>query len=182
MRNLAIVLAAQGNANAGLILLDSAIARERLLGRESGTSYMTGQRVPMLVQLGRVREAVESATTANAYRARLPKGSTRGADLSFWMGMAALADGRPVDATQHWSSAAEATNSFYPSGHPKGAMMRCALGVALAKLERVTEARALLSAACATSVNWALFDPMVAEWGRREATRLGVQFAAKVSR
>ncbi len=182
MRNLAIVVASQGRASAGLALLDSAIGRSREYGREENTAYMTGQRVPMLLRLGRVSEAVRSAETANEFRSRLPRGSTRGADISLWMGMAAMADGRAADAAREWSGADEGFSSWLPPQHPKLAMTRCALGAALARTGRDAEAQALLASGCPGFVSWGLADPSVAGWGRREAERLGVQFAGETSR
>jgi serine/threonine-protein kinase len=172
MRNLAIVMSHQGREEEGLVLLDSAIARNRAAGYHDAALYLVGQKVPMLIRLGRVAEALRDARAAAESRARLPRGSTYGADLAYWLGLASLASGRTADAVTHLGAATDSIATKYPRGHPRAAMTACAFGVALARAGRDAPARAQLGEACPRLDGWGLADPTVVGWAQREASRL----------
>ncbi|MGH7512483.1 MAG: hypothetical protein ACREOQ_06110 [Gemmatimonadales bacterium] len=58
-RNLGLIVARRGCVVEGLALLDSAIVQARAAGGSgvSEADYRTGQRVPILLRLGRIAEA-----------------------------------------------------------------------------------------------------------------------------
>ncbi|MFN8647932.1 MAG: serine/threonine-protein kinase [Gemmatimonadales bacterium] len=183
MRNHALILGQLGREAAGLALLDSAIARARAAGEAENTAYMTGQRVPLLVRLGRVVEAERSAAAAAGYRDRLPRGSTRAADLEYWGGLAAMAAGRPAEAARQLERAAAQLAARYPEGHPRRAMFECAAGAALgAAGGEVARARALVAAGCPALTGWGMADRTVVAWGEAAARRLDVQIGPGASR
>ena len=128
---------------------------------------MTGQRVPMLVRLGRIRDAVRSAQVAAASSAQLPVGSTRAADIAYWSGLAALADGRAADAAANLQTAHRALAEAMGPRHVRAALAQCALGVALARSSSGTEARVQLLAGCPPLARWGLADPTVVGWAAR---------------
>jgi hypothetical protein len=174
MRNRAIVLSLAGRVAEGLTLLDSAIARDRARGIETAVSYMTGQRVPMLVRLGRLDEAARSAATARSLRDQIALGSTRGADIDLWSGMVEMAQGRYADAARLFSAAHETYASRYSAGHPRPRMLECALGVALARSGKHADAREHVRNGCEGLAEWGLADPSIVAWGIAETTRLGL--------
>lgn len=182
MRNRAIVLAAKGDVAEGLALLDSAIARTRSAGEAENTAYMTGQRVPLLVRLGRHDEAARSAAAAALFRDRLPRGSTRAADIDYWSGLAALAAGQPDLATGTLQSAVDQLATRFPEGHPRRGQFACLLGVARARTGNRDSARPLLTEGCASASGWGLADPTVIAWGRLELRRVDVQIGGRASR
>lgn len=172
MRNLGIVLSLEGRHAEGLALLDSAIARNRAAGQADAALYLVGQRVPMLVRLGRPAEALRDAETAAAYRARLPRESSYIADLTYWLGLAELANGRTTEAVRHLGAAREAVLPTVSGAHPKVALTQCALGIALSRSGRAAEARVHLAEGCPRLDSWGLADPTIVQWGRVERRRL----------
>ncbi|MEQ1689955.1 MAG: serine/threonine-protein kinase [Gemmatimonas sp.] len=172
MRNVAIIVAHQGRNADGLALLDSAIARARVSGDTSFWRYMTGQRVPMLIALGRNDEAVRSASFAREARAGLAQGSDRMALIDWHSGMAAMASGGADEATRLFSQVIEVdsraermTLSWW-----RLMMARCALGAALTQSGRVIEGRAQVEASCPALELWGRADSTVVAWGRRAGT------------
>jgi Flp pilus assembly protein TadD len=174
MRNLAIVIAHQGHDVEGLALMDSAIARDQSQGNVDAVAYLRGQQVPMLIRLGRSTDALRHAEIGAESRARRPRGSTYVADLTYWLGLATLANGRVDEAVKQLGVAHEDIDDNFPAEHPRKAMVRCALGVALARAGRDDEARGHLADACPRLDDWGLADPTVVTWGRRESVRLGI--------
>ena len=174
MRNLAIVLSYLGREQEGLAMMDTAIARNTTAGHHDAALYLRGQQVPMLIRLGRVDEALRYAEMAAESRPRLPSGSTYYADLTYWLGLANLAAGRTRDAVRHLGAAHEDISDNFVVGHPRTALARCALGVALARDGRPEEARVHLADACPRLDRWGLADPTVVNWARRESERLGI--------
>ena len=172
MRNLAIVMAHQGRDGEGLVLLDSAIARNVAAGNADAAAYLRGQTVPMLVRLGRFTDALRNAEIAADSRARLPRGSTYVADLTYWLGFAQLANGRVDEAVRQLGAAHEDIDDNFPAQHPRKEQVRCAFGVALARAGRDEEARVHLAVACPRLDGWGLADPTIVTWGRRERQRL----------
>ncbi len=172
MRNVAIIMAHQGQNAEGLALLDSAIARES--ADTSFWRYMTGQRVPMLIALGRTDEAVRSALFAREARAGLAQGSDRMALIDWHSGMAAMAAGRRDDAARLFAQVVEA-NSRADSATLQwwqSMSARCALGAALANTRRDSEARSHLDPACPALERWGRADGVVKAWGKDARRRI----------
>ena len=173
MRNVAIILAYQGRNAEGLALLDSAIARARVSADTSFWRYMTGQRVPMLIALGRPDEAVRSASFAREARAGLAQGSDRMALIDWHSGMAAMAAGRRDDAARLFAQVVEADSRADSATLQWWRLMsaRCALGSALANTPRDSEARAHLDPACPALERWGRADAVVKGWGKAARRR-----------
>jgi eukaryotic-like serine/threonine-protein kinase len=175
MRNVAIILAQRGRVAEGLALLDSAIAMRQLASDTSGWRYATGQRVPMLVALGRAEEAGKSAAFSRDARSSLPAGSDRVGLIDWQSGLAAMAAGRTDEAVRHFSEVVEA-DAGQETGTLRGwrmIMARCALGAALEKQGNLSEARVHLREACPKLAGWGRADLSVLEWGRAAVARIG---------
>jgi Flp pilus assembly protein TadD len=169
LRNLAIIVSYDGREVEGLALMDSAIVRNRAENHDDAAAYIVAQRVPMLVRLGRIDEALRSAKIGFESRARLPRGSTYHADLTYWLGLATLAAGRAEEAVGYLTQAHEMIRTFYPQGHPRLGMTECARGIALARIGHDDEARAHMAAGCPELARWGLADPTIVRWARELA-------------
>lgn len=168
-RNLAIMMSGGGAAARGLALLDSVIARRRAANDSASVAYMSAQRVPMLLRLGRVDEAAKSVDALRAMLPSVPPNSRWHADAALYDGMATFAAGRATDAIPALRRASERYDVSYSEAHPRRAMARCVLGAALVAAGRGEEGAVLLAPACDTHARWGLADPTVVAWGREAA-------------
>jgi serine/threonine-protein kinase len=165
MRNLAIIVS-YGREAEGIALLDSAVARDVATGHADAALYLIAQRVPSLVRLGRIDEAMRSAERGMQARRTLPSGSTYAADYSYWMGLASLAAGKSEDAVGHLTRAHESLLATYRNPHPRVAMVQCARGIALMRIGHSDEARTHMSRGCAGLEKWGLADPTIVRWAK----------------
>ncbi len=169
LRNLAIIVAMQHREHEGLALLDSAIAFSRAQGGAAlgEAAYRTGQRVPILLRLGRIAEATRDAATADsAIRTSLPEGHARRHDSARWMAMAAYAR-RDFRAATAAASELLELQQGYGSGNARyTGQADCLLGVALAAEGRRAEARGRLEQGCPVLASWGMADPLIASWGK----------------
>lgn len=135
--------------------------------------YMTGQRVPMLVALGRSEEARRSAAVAHEARAGLPAGSDVVALIDWHSGMAAFAAGRADEAARLFAQVVQMESRAAKGtlGEWRHVMARCALGAALMRTGRAREARVHLHAACPALDGWGRADASVKAWGAAARAR-----------
>jgi tetratricopeptide (TPR) repeat protein len=165
-RNLGFIASARGRVEAGLALIDTAIAIAGRGGNESreAVGYLTAQRVPFLLRLKRVAEA----TTAAAEAERLLGTSSavsvdHRADVNRYAGMAAFATGDRARAVERFQEAVALTTA--PDRSPSGRGINgCLLGVSLASVGRLEEASPLVEARCARYLRDGIPDPMIVEW------------------
>ncbi len=162
MRNLAILHAARGDATSGLALLDSAIAQVRNQPDSAPVIYMQGQRVPMLVRLGRLGEARATARRVRQAESLYPAGSDQWLFVQFWSALVLLAEGDAAAAISPLSAAVELIASDQPQS--LRSQLRCTLGLALRRAERTTEAAPLLQEDCAALSAWGLADRTIVAW------------------
>ncbi|MBL0173587.1 MAG: tetratricopeptide repeat protein [Gemmatimonadaceae bacterium] len=167
LRNLAIIVSAGGKPKAGLALLDSVVARRRMAGDSALAAYMEAQRVPMLLRLGRAREAPASVVALNALLPTLAQASRWHGDAAMYAGMAAMANAQHAVALNRLTAAVARFDARYPRDHPRRAMAHCALGAAMAYQRDSRAAAPHLVPACDRLATWALADSSVAAWGRR---------------
>lgn len=162
MRSLAIIRAARGDAAGALALLDSAIARTRSTPDSTSQRYMIGQRVPMLLRLGRISEAQTSLAAVHSVSSKFPMGSDYWINTQFWTGLTAFAADSTSHAITAWSGAIEQT----APGTPRStrSQLRCALGVALRRTGRLNEAKPMLESDCVALTAWGLADRNVLQW------------------
>jgi eukaryotic-like serine/threonine-protein kinase len=164
-RNLAIMMAAHGRVAAGLALLDSAIVVAGA-GRDSSTEtgYLTAQRVPFLLRLGRADEASAAIATSERMLGASPAVSTaHRADVDRYAGMVALAQGDAARAAERFRGAVMLVE---PPEKPETIpdINSCLLGVSLARLGRFGEAQPLLDKPCARYTSRGVPDPMIVGW------------------
>jgi serine/threonine-protein kinase len=162
MRNLAIMEAARGDAAGGLALLDSALSRVRDNPDTGAVRYMVGQRIPMLLRLGRMAEARASLLSVQGALARYAEGSDQWLQVHFWSGLVAMAAGDAAGAVVPWSVAVERAGADLPKS--SRAQLRCALGVALRRAGRAAEANGMLAEDCPVLAQWGLADRSVLDW------------------
>lgn len=170
-RNLAIMLSANGQPSEGLALLDSVIASRRAAHDSASVAYMSAQRVPMLLRLGRVAEAMRTVAPLTALLPAVPPNSRWHADAALYLGMAALANGRAESAIPALQLALARYEGSYSEAHPRRAMARCVTGAALVAAGRGADAASLLEPACDIHARWGLADPTVVAWGLRARAR-----------
>lgn len=166
MRNLAIIRAAQGNVGSGLALLDSAVARARGGPDVAGERYVVGQRVPMLIRLGKVAEARASLGVVRSVIDKYEIGSDRWMNVQLWSGLVDMASNNAAGALSAWQTAVERASADIPP--TSRTQMRCAVGIALYRTGRRADATSLLDDACASLASWALADQSLLRW-RAEA-------------
>lgn len=150
-----------------MALLDSAIAMRKLAADTNGWRSLAGQRVPMLVVLQRPEEALVSAAFAREARSNLPAASERVALIDWHSGLAAMAAGRTAEAVRYFAEVVE-VDAQADSGTLQGwrmVMARCALGAALARAARISEAGTHLREACPALEKWGRADSSVKIWG-----------------
>ena len=164
-RNLAFIVAARGRVADALALLDSALASTSIGTRDGGieAGYLTAQRAPLLLRLGRVTEASQVIAAAERRLGTSPEVSkAHRADVDRYAGMVELAAGSPSRAVQRFQSAIALTRSSNDTaGSP---VASCLLGVALARLGRMPEAQPLLKSPCSTYLSTGMPDPLIAQW------------------
>jgi len=164
-RNLAIMLAARGRVAEGLALLDSAIATAGG-GRDSSmeAGYLTAQRVPFLLRLDRVGDAMQAvATSERMLGTSAVVSPAHRADVERYAGMASLASGDAQRAADRFRAAvALAEPPEKPETVPD--ISSCLLGVSLARLGQRVEAQPLLSKPCATYASHGIPDPLIVQW------------------
>lgn len=165
MRNLAIMEAARGDAAGGLALLDSALVRVRDNPDTGAIRYMAGQRIPMLVRLGRIPEARVALASVLSASSRYPEGSDQWLQVQFWIGLVALAFGDDISAVAPLSAAVERAGTEQPKS--SRAQLRCTLGVALRRVGRATDAAPFLAEDCPVMAQWGLADRSVLAWQNR---------------
>jgi tetratricopeptide (TPR) repeat protein len=168
LRNLAFIVSARGRPAEGLALLDSAIALRRA-GPDSLTSggYLTAQRAPFLLRLGRIDEAARSVAAAEERLGASPAvTATHRADVQRYAGMVLLARGDAPGAAARFRAAAALVGTRTEAATATAAN-DCLLGVALAAEGRAEEARPLLGAPCERYTSRGLLDSLLVEWIRR---------------
>ena len=166
VRNLAFIAAARGRVAQGLALLDSAVVLAGV-GPDSAeqVGYLAAQRAPFLLRLGRVSEAARAVAFAEA---RLGRGSAsvsraHRADVYRYAGMVELARGDAARAAARFRAAVALTESGKgPEVRP--GLHSCLLGVSLARLGQLAEARPLLHQPCSDYQARALPDALILEW------------------
>jgi tetratricopeptide (TPR) repeat protein len=169
LRNLAFIAAARGRVADGLALLDSAIviaasgdgARAKA---DEAAAYLTAQRVPLLLRLGREAEAARSLDAAEQKLGSSPTVSAEHrADVQRYAGTIELASGRAARAADRFRAAVALTEPLGEPGNPPG-INNCMLGVALAQLGQTAEARELLGEACSNYMQDGTADPLLIRW------------------
>jgi serine/threonine-protein kinase len=169
LRNLAIIVGMRRREREGLVLLDSAIAQARAEGGGSigEAAYRTGQRVPMLLRLGRVAEAGHDAAVADSViRASLPEGHPRRSDTIRWVAMAAYARRDFASAVAAAGALVELQEGLTTGNDRFAGQATCLLGAALAAQRRRAEARPLLEQGCPILDAWGMGDPLIKVWGQ----------------
>jgi eukaryotic-like serine/threonine-protein kinase len=164
-RNLAIMMAARGRVAAGLAVLDSAIDVAST-GRDSSTEvgYLTAQRVPFLLRLGRIGDASQAVVTSERMLGiSAAVSSAHRADVHRYAGMAALASGDARRAADRFRAAVALVE---PPGKPETVpdINSCLLGVSLARLGQSAEARSLLDKPCTAYASQGIPDPLIVGW------------------
>jgi serine/threonine-protein kinase len=173
-RNLAIILAAEDRVAEGLALLDSAITLAGAGKDESETGgYLTAQRVPFLLRLGRVRDASDAIVIAERrLGASAAVSAAHRGDVNRYAGLAALASNDARTAAQRFAAAVALIEPPGKAGTVQG-INSCLLGVSFARLGRVDEARPLIGGPCDRYEN-GMTDPLIVEWisaARRSVAR-----------
>lgn len=165
VRNLAFLAAAQGRVADGLGLLDSAITIASA-GPDSvqGPAYLTAQRVPFLLRLGRIGDADRSIAQAEARLGTSASVSIEHrADVHRYAGMVDLAAGHPERAVVRFRAAVALAESPEKRGAKPGLHM-CLLGVALARSGHARDAAPLLGMPCTTYTSSGTADPLIVQW------------------
>jgi serine/threonine-protein kinase len=165
LRNLAIMQSAAGKPREGLALLDSVIANRRAARDSLQVAYLSAQRVPMLLRLGRTAEATAAVEAMERIVPTLALTSRMRGDAAVYSGMAAMAAGQVREATAHLAIATREFDKRYPVSHPRRALAHCAYGAALSRIGKRAVAATHL-AACERHAMWGLADPTVVQWGR----------------
>jgi len=159
LRNLGLVVALRGRVGEGLALLDSAVAGALAsAGLASSTAaYIDGQRIALLLRVGRESDA---RRTLARVRARLgtayPPGHYARSDLPFWAGMERMVARDSAGAIREFEEAIQLRRGAFPEAHPKVSEAECAL---LAAQRQSGEA-------CETYARWGLADPLLLTWVR----------------
>jgi serine/threonine-protein kinase len=169
LRNLAIIVGRRGREGEGLALMDSAIAQARGLGSASAptVAYFTGQRVPMLLRLGRTEEATRAAAFADSViRAHAPDDDPRRVDAARWVGMAAFARRDYAAAVGPASTMFEYQSGLDPGRGHALPQAECFLGTVLAALGRRAEARVHVQQGCGVLDSMGIEDPLITRWGK----------------
>jgi serine/threonine-protein kinase len=165
LRNLAFIAAARGRAQDALALMDSAVAAASAVkdaAQEIG--YLTAQRIPFLVRLKNFDEAGRSLEVAERQLGTSPAVSrAHRADVHRYAGMLALALGDAPRAVERFRSAVSLVEPPADTTARRG-LNTCLLGVGLARMGRMTEARPLIDKPCSVYLSKGLPDPQIVEW------------------
>lgn len=161
LRNLGLVVALRGASQAGLVLLDSAVA-----GTAEGDpshAFARGQRAIPLLQLGRLDEAAEVAAAAAEVMAHsTPEGHLYRADIAVSIGIIALARERPAEAERAFQTALAVLDPMLAATHPRRSQAACGLAVSRA---RVRGGGALDHRdSCTDYALWGLANPFLLGW------------------
>jgi hypothetical protein len=133
LRNLGLTLALGGAPEAGLLLIDSALAQRPDEEDEGSDAYMRGQRTIPLLHLGRFEEAAREAANAFASINRdTPEGHIYRADVAATSAIVALARGYPDEAEPLFRSALTQLEPILPPDHPLMSQAECGLSVSRA--------------------------------------------------
>jgi tetratricopeptide (TPR) repeat protein len=164
-RNLALLESVKGRLTEGLALLDTAIdlARAGPDGRtEAG--YLMAQRAPILIRLGRLRDAAQSIASAE-HELGTSAAVTRAhrADVERYAGVVELALGHAARAADRFRSAVALVESGSSPRSPP-ATNSCLLGVALVRVGMLAEAAPLVGGPCTVALARGPNDPLVVEW------------------
>ncbi len=170
IRNLALIVAALGRDREGLALLDSAITLVRA-GKDpeaQAAAYMTGQKVPIFLRMGRTGEAAAAARLADSViHLEFPEGSSRANDADRWAAMVAFAERQHETAIRRAGAALEGYSAGGTLSGPWVGQMGCLLGAALSGAGRLAESRTELERGCPQMEGWGMADPLIRAWGRR---------------
>jgi tetratricopeptide (TPR) repeat protein len=164
-RNLALLESVKGRLTEGLALLDTAIDLARA-GPDGKTEagYLTAQRAPILVRMGRHRDAAQSIAFAEqelgTSAAVTP---AHRADVDRYAGVVELALGHAARAADRFRSAVALMESGNSPASPP-ALNSCLLGVALVQLGKLAEAKLLVDGPCTFALAHGPNDPLVVEW------------------
>jgi serine/threonine-protein kinase len=162
-RNLAFMAAAQGRTAEGLALLDSAIALTLDHKGAQEAAYLTAQRVPFLLRLGRPTEAAQAiAASERVLRTSTTVSAPHRGDVNRYAGMVALASGDARAAAQRFETAVSLIEPAERAETLPG-INTCLLGVSYARLDRATEARRMLGDACARYEK-GMTDSLIVGW------------------
>jgi len=164
-RNLAFIAAARGQVAEGLALLDSSVtAASAGLGGAEQAGYLTAQRIPFLLRLGRLSDAAHSITEAER-RLGASSSVTRAhrADVNRYAAMIDLALGDVSHAVDRLRMAVSLSETPGESAATPG-INSCLLGVALTRVGRREEARPLLETPCAAYTAHGLPDALILQW------------------
>ncbi len=175
IRNLALIEAARGRDREGLALLDSAMRQAGTGSARQAVSvaYMTGQRVPILLRLGRLAEAAAASALADSTMlANYPPGVSERNAADRWAAMVAFAQGRYDSAITRAGAALEGYSGGGVKQGPWIGQMACLLGAALARGGRAAEARAQLELGCPQMDGWGLAEPLITAWGKAALKRV----------
>jgi len=145
------------------MLLDSAIALTLGHNARQEAAYLTAQRVPFLLRLGRQSDAARAiAQSERALSMSATVSAAHRGDLNRYAGMVALAAGDARTAARRFETA---VSLIEPPGKPETLpnINTCLLGVSYARLDRVGEARPLLLDAC-TRYERGTSDPLIVGW------------------
>lgn len=168
LRNLGLIVAMEHREREGLMLFDSAMAQARAANAApASVAYLTGQRVPMLLRLGRIAEAGSSAALADSVlQGTVPLGDYRRSDAARWTAMAAYARGDYPAAARAAGALVEMQADPDPGNRRSWGQATCLLGVVLTARGQRVEARPLLEQGCPLHDAWGWADPLISAWGR----------------
>ena len=164
-RNLAFIAAARGQVAEGLALLDSSVTDASAgPGGAEQSGYLTAQRIPFLLRLGRLPDAAHSITEAER-RLGASSSVTRAhrADVNRYAAMIDLALGDVSHAVDRLRMAVSLSETPGDSAVTPG-INSCLLGVALTRVGRREEARPLLETPCAAYTAHGLPDALILQW------------------
>jgi hypothetical protein len=164
-RNLAFIAAARGRSVEALALLDSSIADARAgPGGVEQSAYLTAQRIPFLLHLGRLADATHSVVEAEQ-RLGTSSSVTRShrADVNRYAAMVDLALGDASRAVGRLRTAVSLSESPGDTTVKPG-VNSCLLGVALARVGHREEAQPLLETPCTSYMARGLPDALIARW------------------
>jgi tetratricopeptide (TPR) repeat protein len=175
LRNLGIILIADGKADVGLALLDTALSLTRAINGDTSTSvgYINGQLSHIYLVVGRPDDAHQSALIAERLLGpRLAENDSRRSDLEFWLGLDAFARGDTTAAVGHFTTARDGYARLMAPDDDSVVRATCMLGVALVSAGRVDAGARPLREACPRQAVGAFPSPVITRWAREALARL----------
>ena len=170
-RNVGRLLQLQQQYAAALPYLQDALAISRRVDGETHriTGYLMGQLSMILLDLGRVDEALQTVQEAvRIIENDIPEeGHSYLADGQVWLGRAFLAKEVPHEAEAPLRQALAYRQSTLRADHPKIAEARCLLGRTLAMQDRHTEAEPLLREGYPIFSTWGMAEVNIVEGTRQ---------------